>query len=271
MERDGEGEDTPGELLLVGARVIEQAAASAVDVGLPTMADGLKDLAPIAHDGVQFLEDAAADEPVARLAKVFGGGIIAVLPDTVFVEDLNQDVGADGQGESRIKEVAGIDDDRSAAAFGSKGTEGIEEILDGAVALEQMHVFNTTEETVERGREDDDGDVRAAAPEQSGDLGAKLTVAEVIVQDGDVDVIEELSSLFDGGGRNALVAMLTKDGGAENEVVGLVIKEQDTYRLGVPVRHEVKGAWDAVGRLNHGLTSIMMFLIRLRSPFSWLF
>jgi hypothetical protein len=119
-----------------------------------------------------------------------------------------------------------------------------------------MHVFDTTEETVQRGREDDDGYVRAAAAEQSGDLCAKLAVAEVIVEDGDVDVIEELGSLFDGGGGNALVAMLTKDGGAENQVVGLVVKEQDAYWLGVPVRHEVKGAWDAVGRLNHGLTSI---------------
>jgi hypothetical protein len=49
---------------------------------------------------------------------------------------------------------------------------------------------------------------------------------------------------------------LTKDGGAENEVVGLVVKEQNADWLGVPVRHEMKGAWDAVGRLNHGLTSI---------------
>src|ERR1700722_8273947 len=223
MERNGEGEDAPGKLLLVGARVIEQTAASAVDVGLATVADGLKDLAPVAHDGVQFLEDAAADEPVARLAEVFGSGIIAVLPDAVFVENLNQDVGTDGQRETRIKEVAGIDDDRSAAAFGSEGTEGVEEILDRAVALEQMHVFDSTEETVERGREDDNGDVGAAAAEQSGDLCTELAVAEVIVQDRDINVIEELGGLFDGGGGNALIAMLTKDGGAENEVVGLVV------------------------------------------------
>jgi hypothetical protein len=204
---------------------------------------------------MQLLEDAAADEPVARLTEVFGGSVVAVLPDAVFVEDLDEDVGADGEGEAGVEEVAGVDDDGSAAAFGSEGAEGVEEIFDGAVAFEQMHVFYAAEESIERGGKDDDGDVRTAAAQEGGDLGAELTVAEVIVEDGDVDVVEEFGGFFDGGGGNALVAVLAKDGGAENEVVGFVVEKEDANGLGVPVRHEVKGAWDAVGRLNHGLSS----------------
>jgi hypothetical protein len=204
---------------------------------------------------MQLLEDAAADEPVARLTEVFGGSVVAVLPDAVFVEDLDEDVGADGERETGVEEVAGIDDDGSATTLGSERAEGVEEIFDGAVAFEQMHVFYAAEESIERGGKDDDGDVGTAAAQEGGDLGAELTVAEVIVEDGDVDVVEEFGGFFDGGGGNALVAVLAKDGGAENEVVGFVVEKEDANGLGVPVRHEVKGAWDAVGRLNHGLSS----------------
>jgi hypothetical protein len=255
MERDGEGENAPGELLLVGAGMIEQAAAGAIDVGLAAVADGLDDFVPVAHDGLQLLKDAAADEPVAGMAEVFGGSVVAVLPDAVFVEDLYEDVGADGEREAGVEEVAGVDDDGSAAAFGSEGAEGIEEIFDGAVAFEQMHVFDAAEEAVERGGEDDDGNVRTAATQESSYLGAELTMAEVIVEDGDVDVVEKFGRLFDGRSGDTLIAVLAKDGGAENEIVGLVVEQEDAYWLGVPVWHQVKGAWDTVGRLNHCLTS----------------
>jgi hypothetical protein len=255
VERDGEGEDAPGELLLVGAGMVEQAAAGAIDVGLAAVADGLDDFVPVAHDGLQLLKDAAADEPVARLTEIFGGSVVAVLPDAVFVEDLDEDVGAYGEREAGVEEVAGIDDDGSAAAFGSERAKGIEEVFDGAVAFEEVHVFDAAEEAVERGGEDDDGDVGAAAAEEGGDLGTELAVTEVIVEDGDVDVVEELGGFFDGRGRNALVAVLAKNGGTENEVVGFVVEQEDAYWLGVSVRHQVKGAWDAVGRLNHCLTS----------------
>jgi hypothetical protein len=223
VERDGERENAPGELLLIGTRLVEEAAAGAVDVGLAAVTDGLKNLAPVAHDGMKLLKDATADEPVAGLAEVFGCGIIAMLPDAVFVEDLNEDVGADGAGETGVEEVAGIDDDGRAASFGAEGAERVEEVVDGAVAFEEMHVFDAAKESVEGGREDDDGDVRASAAKERGDFSAKLSGAEMVVEDGDVDVVEELDGLFDGGSGDALIAVLAEDGGAEVEVAGLVV------------------------------------------------
>ena len=97
VQGDGEGEDAPGELRLVGTRLVEKTAAGAVDVSLAAVADGLDDLAPVAHERVKFLKNTAAYEPVARLAEVVGSGVVAVLPDAVFVEDLDEDVGADGE------------------------------------------------------------------------------------------------------------------------------------------------------------------------------
>ena len=165
------------------------------------------------------------------MAEIFGGAVVAVLPDAVFVEDLDEDVGADGHGDAGVEEVAGVDDDGCAAAFGFEGAEGVEEVFDGAVALEQMHVFDAAEVAVERGGEDDDGDVGAAAAEESCDLGAELAGAEVVVEDGDVDVVEELGGFFDGGGGDALVAVLAQDGGAEMQIGGLVIEQKDANGL----------------------------------------
>ncbi len=149
----------------------------------------------------------------------------------MVVEDLDEDVGADGEGDAGVEEVAGVDDDGSAAAFGVEGAEGGEEIFDGAVALEEMHVFDAAEVAVERGGEDDDGDVGAAAAKEGGDLGAELAGAEVVVEDGDVDAVEELGGLFDGGGGDALVAVLAEDGGAEVEIGGFVVEQEDAHRL----------------------------------------
>jgi hypothetical protein len=242
VEGDGEGEDGPGELLLVGAGLIEETAAGAVDVGLAAVAYGLDDFAPVAHERLKLLEDAAADEPVARLAEVFGGGIVAVLPDAVLIEDLDENIGADGTGEARVEEVARVDDNWGATAFRAEGAEGVEEIFDGAVAFEEVHVFDAAEEAIERGGEDDDGNVGAAAAEQRGYFGAELACAEVIVEDGDVDFIEELGSFFDGGGGDALVAVLAEDGGAKMKVGGLVVEQKDTHGLCVWVGHLMNDA-----------------------------
>jgi len=52
MEGDGECEDAPGELLLVGTGVVEESATGAIDVSLAAMADGLDDFVPVAHEGL---------------------------------------------------------------------------------------------------------------------------------------------------------------------------------------------------------------------------
>jgi hypothetical protein len=264
MEGDGEGEDAPGEALLFGFGLVEEAPAGAVDVGLAAVADGLEDLAPVTHERVELLKDAAPGEPIAGLTKIFRGGVVAILPDALLVEDLDQYVGADGEGETGVEEVAGVDDDGSAAAFGAERAEGIEEVVDGAVALEQVHVFDAAEVAVEGGGEDDDGDVGAAAAKESCDLGAELAGSEMVVEDGYVDVVEELGGFFNGGGRDALVSVLAEDCGAEMEIVRFVVQQQNTYGLVARARHLVKDARDAVGRLNHRSTPFMMLLyIRL--------
>jgi hypothetical protein len=92
-----------------------------------------------------------------------------------------------------------------------------------------MHVFNAAEEAVEGGGEDDDGNVGAPASKQSGDFGSELTCAEVVVENGDVDVVEELGCFLDCGGRDALISMLPKNGGTEMQVAGLIVKQEDAH------------------------------------------
>jgi hypothetical protein len=119
------------------------------------------------------------------------------------------------------------------------------------VAFEEMHVLDAAEVAVEGGGEDDDGDVGAAAAEERGDLGAELACAEVIVEDGDVDGVEELGGFFDGGGGGALVAVLAEDGGTEKQVCGLVIEQKDANGLGRRNLRPWGGVGAVVGRFRH--------------------
>jgi hypothetical protein len=116
-----------------------------------------------------------------------------------------------------------------------------------------MHVFDPAEEAVEGGRENDDGNVGAAATEEGGDFGAELAGTKVIIEDSDVDVVEELGGFLDGGGGDALVSMLAEDSRAEMQVIGLVVEKENAYGWCLAVRHLVQGAGYAIGRLNHGL------------------
>jgi hypothetical protein len=235
VEGDREGQDAPGDVVLVGLRDVEESPAGAVDVGLAGEGDGLEDIAPVAHEGWHLVEDAAAREPVSGLAKIGGDSVVAVQPYTVIVKDLDEDVGTTRERDAGVVEIARIDYNGSAAAFGLQGTERGEEVFDGAVALEEVHVLDAAEVTVERGGEDDDGDVGAATPEVGCNLGAELTGSQVIVEDSDVDVVEEFGRLFDGGGGDALIAVLTKDGGSEMEIGWFVVQQEDTNagRIGV--------------------------------------
>jgi hypothetical protein len=53
----------------------------------------------------------------------------------------------------------------------------------------------------------------------------------VVVEDGDVDVVEELGGFFDGGGGDALVTVLAEDGGAKVKIGGFVVEKKDANRL----------------------------------------
>ncbi len=132
-------------------------------------------------------EEIAAGKPVARVAEVFGRGLVHVEPGAFAVDDLQEHIRSHGEADAGVEEVAGVDDDGRAAALGLQRAQGVDEIVDGAVALEQMHVRGAAELMVERGREDDDGDLGPAGAQAGGDGGAELAGAEVVVEHGDVD------------------------------------------------------------------------------------
>jgi hypothetical protein len=119
------------------------------------------------------------------------------------------------------------------------------------VAFEEMHVFDAAEVLIDGCGEDDDGDVGTAAAEEGGDLGTELAGAEVVVEDGDVDVVEEFSGLLDGGGRDALVAPLAEDGGAEVQVGGLVVEQKDADWLNGGSQGLGGRVGEVVRRVNH--------------------
>jgi len=69
--------------------MIKQTATRAINVSLPAMADSLDHLPPVAHQRVQLMKDAAAGEPVARLAKIIRRSVVAILPDAPLIEYLD--------------------------------------------------------------------------------------------------------------------------------------------------------------------------------------
>jgi hypothetical protein len=109
-----------------------------------------------------------------------------------------------------------------------------------------VHVLYAAEVAVEGGGEDDDWDVGAASTQAGGDFGAELAGAEVVVEDRNVNVVKKLGGFFDGGGGNALVTVLAKDGGAKVKVGWFVVEQKDADGGGT-AGHTSAG----VGRLDH--------------------
>jgi hypothetical protein len=93
------------------------------------------------------------------------------------------------------------------------------------VALEKVHIFDTTKVTIESGRQNNDGNMRTTAAKKGCDLRPKLACAQMVVEDGDINTVEELSCLFNRRGGDTFVAMLTQNGGAKVKVIGLIIKQ----------------------------------------------
>jgi len=161
------------------------------------------------------------------MAEILGSGVVAVEPDATVIEYLDEDIGADREGYAGVEEVAGVDDNRSAAMFGFESAESSEEIFDRAVALEQMHVFGATEEAVECCGENDDGNVGTAAAQKIGNFGAELSSPEMVVKHGYIRAVEEFSRLFDGGGGKAVITVLPQDGRAEEEIIRFIVQQKD--------------------------------------------
>ena len=92
VQRDRKSKHTPCQLLFIRAWLVQQTATRPVDVRFAAVADRLDHLPPVAHQRMQFVKNAPAGEPVPWLSQVFGGSVIAILPDAFLIEYLNQDV-----------------------------------------------------------------------------------------------------------------------------------------------------------------------------------
>jgi hypothetical protein len=227
VKGDRKGEDAPGHILLAVPRKSEQAAAGAIDVGLASLGDSAEDISPVPHESGHLIEDAAARKPVAGLAEILGCSVIAVEPNTMVVEDLDKDVGADGEGDARVEEVACIHDDRGPEPLGLERTESGKEIVDGTVPLEQVHILGPAEVTLQGCRQDDDWNLGAVTTKVRGDLGAEPTRAKVVIEHGNVDMVEGLGGFLDCGGGNATITVLAQNSGSEVQIRRLVIEQQN--------------------------------------------
>lgn len=227
MEGDGEGEDAPREGLGGDIRLEKKAPAGAVDVRFAGVGDGAENLMPVSRDGGKFAEEVAAAKPVAWLAEVFGGGFVEVNPVARRVENLDEDIGADGEEDAGVEEVSGVDDYGRAPASGFEGTQGREQVVYGTVALEKMHVLHSTKVALQGGGHDDDGDLGAVFAQFGCDFGAELACPQVIVEDGDVDLVEELVGFVDGSGGERGVTVLAEDSGAKMQCDGIIVEQQD--------------------------------------------
>ena len=56
-----------------------------------------------------------------------------------------------------------------------------------------------------------------------------LAGAEVVVENGDVDLVEELGGFFGGGGRERGVAVLTQNGAAKMQIDRIVVEQQNRH------------------------------------------
>src|SRR6185437_2638838 len=101
-------------------------------------------------------------------------------------------------------------------------------------------VFDPAKTAFERCRHDDDGNLRAAATQLCRDLRAKLTCAKVIVQDGDVNLIQHQVGFLDGGRGDRGISVLTEDRGAEMQVYRIVVEQENTYARGAD---EFEAVW----------------------------
>ena len=243
MEGDGKGEHAPTGAGAVVRGEEEEAAAGTIDVGVAGLGDGAENLRPVGRGGGNLDEEVAARKPLAGLAEVGGRRLVAVEPVAVGIEDLDQDIRPDGEGDAGVEEVARVDHDGRAAPAGLKGAQRGNQVVHGAVALEQVHVLDSAEAAVQGSGHDDDGYLGTALAQLGGDCCAELAGSEVVVEDGDVNLIQEPICFLDRGGGESCIAMLAEDCAAQVKVHGVVVEQQDCNDRRAD-EFERRGCWD---------------------------
>src|SRR5512147_2821850 len=96
-----------------------------------------------------------------------------------------------------------------------------------------MHVSDAPEATLECGRHDDDRNFRTALAERVSDFSAELSCAEMVVEHGDVDVMQLGYGFVDRTGGGYFVSVAAQDSSAEQKMVFEVVEEKNSNGPGV--------------------------------------
>jgi hypothetical protein len=73
------------------------------------------------------------------------------------------------------------------------------------------------------------------------DIGAKFSSAQVVVQHGNVDLIQQPLGLFNRAGRFGHISVFAQDGGAQQEIVRVVIQQQHANGRGSRLYQRQRG------------------------------
>src|SRR5215510_8668571 len=92
-----------------------------------------------------------------------------------------------------------------------------------------MHVLDSAEASLERGRQNDDRNLRTLLAQAVSDLRAKLSCAQMVVEHRDVDIVQPRLSFFNRARSDCLIAVLAQNSCAQKQIVSPVVEKQDTY------------------------------------------
>src|SRR5579871_544260 len=207
-------------------RQMRQSAKAPVYISLARIGYGADDVSPLGAEFRKFVEHVLPLEPVFLLLVQPRKVLVGVEPVPIAVENLQHYVVAHGHGYARVEEVPCIHHHRLAPALGLERMEGRQQVIDRAVAFQQVHVFNPAELPFECGRENDNGNLRALVPKRLRDFRAEFPRAQMVVENGYIDVFQVNFSFFDRSAGDCFITLPAKDSRAEDEVVLPVIQQQ---------------------------------------------
>ena len=78
--------------------------------------------------------------------------LVAEVPDAAIVKDLYQHIRADRMGDPGVKKVSCVDDDRASPSLRFKRIQRLQQVVDRAMPLQQVHVLHATEKALQRSR-----------------------------------------------------------------------------------------------------------------------
>src|SRR5579885_2278006 len=95
-----------------------------------------------------------------------------------------------------------------------------------------MHVGNSAKTAFEGGGKNDDWHLRPFLAQRIGNLGPKLALSKVVVQNRNINVTQLRFGVFDRSAGYDLVSPLPQDHRAKDEVLLAVVQQENADRLG---------------------------------------